>query len=159
MPSSSGWTMTRNFTHVLLGAQDSGARIARLVGTSRSALPWSSRCPTDQALSCRPPVTVPRLIRRAPAEPTPNRAAAGWQPRQADQAAAGQLQCLVRPHGVQPVRDPARKRGAERPTTHGRAPEWTTRGPQARCSRMPGGDDDPKEGPRHRAPPRQGSQS
>jgi hypothetical protein len=51
---------------------------------------------TDQALSCRPPVMVPRPIRRAPVESTPNRAAAGWQPRQADQAAAGQLQCLVR---------------------------------------------------------------
>jgi hypothetical protein len=51
---------------------------------------------TDQALSCRPPVRVPRPVRRAPAEPTPTRAAAGWKPRQVDQAAAGQLQCLVR---------------------------------------------------------------
>jgi hypothetical protein len=56
---------------------------------------------TDQALSCRPPVKVPRPDRRAPAESTPNRAAAGWTPRQADPAAAGQLQCLVglRPPG------------------------------------------------------------
>jgi hypothetical protein len=51
---------------------------------------------TDQALSCRPPVKVPRSDRRAPAEPTPNRAAAGWEARQIDQVAAGQLQCLVR---------------------------------------------------------------
>jgi hypothetical protein len=36
------------------------------------------RCLTDQALSCRPPVKVPRPDRRAPAESTPNRAAAGW---------------------------------------------------------------------------------
>jgi hypothetical protein len=47
-------------------------------------------------LSCRPPVKVPRPDRRAPAEPTPNRAAAGWKARQADPVAAGQLQCLVR---------------------------------------------------------------
>jgi hypothetical protein len=51
---------------------------------------------TDQALSCRPPVKVPCPDRRAPAESTPNRAAAGWSTRQADQAAAGPLQCLVR---------------------------------------------------------------
>jgi hypothetical protein len=55
-----------------------------------------SRWLTDQALSCRPPVKIPRPLRRAPAESTPNRAAAGWKPRQADPAAAGQLQCLVR---------------------------------------------------------------
>jgi hypothetical protein len=55
------------------------------------------RCLTDQALSCRPPVKVPRPARRAPAEATPNRAAAGWKARQSGQMAAGQLQCLVRP--------------------------------------------------------------
>jgi hypothetical protein len=41
-------------------------------------------------------VKVPRRDWRAPAEPTPNRAAAGWRAWQADPAAAGQLQCLVR---------------------------------------------------------------
>jgi len=53
------------------------------------------RCgPTDQALSCRPPVSVPGSNRRAPAESTPNRAAAGRKPWQVDPVAAGQLQCL-----------------------------------------------------------------
>jgi len=41
-------------------------------------------------------VKVPRPVRRAPAESTPNRAAGGWGSWQADPAAAGQLQCLVR---------------------------------------------------------------
>jgi len=47
-------------------------------------------------LSCRRPVKVPRPDRRAPAEPTPTRAAGGWEAWQAEPLAAGQLQCLVR---------------------------------------------------------------
>jgi hypothetical protein len=57
-------------------------------------------------LSCRPPVKVPRAVRRAPAKLTPNRAAAGWRAWQADQVAAGQLQCLVRRAALPQSRPP-----------------------------------------------------
>jgi hypothetical protein len=76
---------------------ENGGHLAREASESEREPGSSQRGLTDQALSCRPPVKVPRPDRRAPAEPTPNRAAAGWSIRQADQAAAGQLQCLVRP--------------------------------------------------------------
>jgi hypothetical protein len=53
------------------------------------------RRPTDQALSCRPPREATRLTRQTPGGSTPTRAAGGWQAA-GSEAAAGQLQYLVR---------------------------------------------------------------